>query len=695
MEEFEYLIVGAGPSGLAFASSIRSKETLVVELGKSVSDRNRLDAAECVHGAGGAGLFSDGKFSFYPAGTRIWEQKLGRLRAAYHLLQNDFIEYASIPEFPQITGNKKTIESSSGWLLKPYPSIYLSLEDRIALINKLVMRCPQIRFQTEFLNDELIDGIHHVKLMNQETGNAYTIKAKNIVLAGGRFLPLFSEYSTRFRRYEFGFRIGGPAHLIQKKTELTDPKYIYHIDGVEYRTFCWCENGEIVKTSFKDIETFSGRADCEPTESSNFGFNIRVKNPDLLSESDFREIMRIKPYEESPSEFLKNLSTRYPLSAVKLVEYGLKQLLTQFENLNSEEIRIVGPTIEGVGTYPHVENEFLLENHKSIYVIGDCSGTYRGIVPSMLAGYILAVIENQTIEEHEDLKIIGKLMKATIMNQIECDKEYKKSYPDMKGEGRSIGAAQEIHIFLGDINPTQERVKEYYAVVEKWNQLHPDLTYKMKPCYLGLIFRNPQGGEQTVCVLQSSRYVRTNDSDYAVHQSHCDAAWFVQHGFSVIREKIEVEVHGTDGIPLTDEAMNLYPTKYFEFHIKVGRVDKEDLSELTSIEIDQLKAISNEFTTRFQVPVSLSFNNNRDQHTGDGQGHQRFLNVRFRNIGYNSVEPKLNEVKQAINETGTFKVLKTISEYVWYDSFTALDYGWIDYSPEELNSLMLELAKAG
>jgi hypothetical protein len=174
-----------------------------------------------------------------------------------------------------------------------------------------------------------------------------------------------------------------------------------------------------------------------------------------------------------------------------------------------------------------------------------------------------------------------------------------------------------------------------------------------------------------------------------VQQSHEDAQWFVQHGFSVIREKIEAEAHGIEGIPMTDEEMNQYPTKYFEFHIKVGRVDQEDFSEMTQDEIEQLKEISRAFTLKFEVPIPLSFNNNRDQHTGDKLGHQRFLNVRFRNQGLHSLAPKIEEIKQAINGTGKFKVLKLISEYVWYDSFTALDRGWIDYSPEELKELMV------
>ncbi|MBA3815591.1 MAG: hypothetical protein H0X29_03555 [Parachlamydiaceae bacterium] len=286
------------------------------------------------------------------------------------------------------------------------------------------------------------------------------------------------------------------------------------------------------------------------------------------------------------------------------------------------------------------------------------------------------------------MTVIENKPQATIFNQIENDQAYKTTYPSMVGQGANVEAAQELHIFLAELNPSEERVKEYYDVVQKWNDQHLNLSYSMKPCYLGLVFRDASGAEQTVSVMQSSRYVHSNNTDYVVQQSHEDAQWFIEHGFSVIREKIEAQIHGIDGIPNTNAEMALFPTKYFEFHIKIGRVDKEDSSELSEEEIEQLKTISNDFTRKFRVPIPLSYNRNKNQSNGDGQGNQRFLNVRFRQIGFNQVALKVEEIKEAIKQTGKFKVLKTISEYVWYDSFSQLDHGWIDYTPEELKGMM-------
>jgi len=36
-----------------------------------------------------------------------------------------------------------------------------------------------------------------------------------------------------------------------------------------------------------------------------------------------------------------------------------------------------------------------------------------------------------------------------------------------------------------------------------------------------------------------------------------------------------------------------------------------------------------------------------------------------------------------VNDTTNFRVVKCIDEYVWFDSLTAMDHGWIDFEPGE------------
>lgn len=385
----DFVVVGAGPAGLAFASSINSENVLVVDLGKPLLERCRHNPEECVQGAGGAGLFSDGKFSFYPAGTELWKGDVTNLKEAYKQLEKDLGLYQAIPPFPEITTGNKWQKDPSGWCFKPYPALYLSLEARYDLIDKLANRCPKILYETEFVGYQAIDEGYLVTLKSRACPEPFYVKTKKLILAGGRFMPLFLKMKKRFCRYEFGFRIIGPVACFQKEVACNDPKHILHKPGVEWRTFCWCERGEVVQTCFNGIQSYSGRADCTPTESSNFGFNIRVKDERLLSAVDFQKLLKMAPFQTSLSHFRRHITDYYPLSVANLIEYGLTRLLEKFLALNDRNISVIGPTIEGVGHYP------ALEQTRGISSIGDCGGSYRGIIPSMLSGYALANAHNQ------------------------------------------------------------------------------------------------------------------------------------------------------------------------------------------------------------------------------------------------------------------------------------------------------------
>ena len=79
LSEFEtvadYAIIGAGPAGLSFADGIRKLDKnaicYVIDMGKHISMRKHDNTNDLATGAGGAGFFSDGKFSFFPAGTNV------------------------------------------------------------------------------------------------------------------------------------------------------------------------------------------------------------------------------------------------------------------------------------------------------------------------------------------------------------------------------------------------------------------------------------------------------------------------------------------------------------------------------------------------------------------------------------------------------------------------------------------------
>ncbi len=177
-----------------------------------------------------------------------------------------------------------------------------------------------------------------------------------------------------------------------------------------------------------------------------------------------------------------------------------------------------------------------------------------------------------------------------------------------------------------------------------------------------------------VCVMQSARYLCTNDIREAITQCHKDADWFATVGFDVIREKIESAIYGVQGLPQTDAEMAQYLSRYHEFHLRVGKKDGDSTEPLQANELAQLKAISKQFSDLFSIPVPLSYNKTKSQENL----HQRFLNLRFRNTGTPTVLKQVQAVRDAINAQTTFNVEKVHSEFIVYDSFTELDKHWID-----------------
>ena len=124
---------------------------------------------------------------------------------------------------------------------------------------------------------------------------------------------------------------------------------------------------------------------------TNFGLTMRLK-AENIEQKEFERILKCEPFELEVSKYLENpqiLNDKYGKVLAARYEQGLKKFINDF-NLDTSELKLIGPSIEGVGEYPEIDFDLKVKN-EDIYAIGDCSGIFRGIIPSMLSGHYLAL----------------------------------------------------------------------------------------------------------------------------------------------------------------------------------------------------------------------------------------------------------------------------------------------------------------
>lgn len=129
---YDVVIIGSGCSGLMSAYTLSKKDInfSLIDCGYDIETRDHNNPVDITTGIGGAGLFSDGKFSFFPLG-KIWEYPSEILKYSCDDLQ-EVLKTINI-DMPEKKENYDI--DVSDWNLKKYDVCHVSLERRIKLIN--------------------------------------------------------------------------------------------------------------------------------------------------------------------------------------------------------------------------------------------------------------------------------------------------------------------------------------------------------------------------------------------------------------------------------------------------------------------------------------------------------------------------------------------------------------------------------
>jgi len=410
MHDFDLIIIGAGPGGLAAAQRVTGEgfNVALIDSGRPVEERDRHAEADMTHGHGGAGLFSDGKFSFFPSASELWTlPRAAELRAAYEwtseLLGSRGLDTPPFPSDPTAYS-----VGSGEWVLKDYPSDYLSLSARLQLTADIVAAVDaSVITRTEVASTSYDAASDSFRLgLRDAKGEEFELTAQRLILASGRFGPLGLRELTEqrsFRRLEVGFRIEQSAErAFFRDMKQLDPKLRFREqdESVEWRTFCACRQGEAVLTLTQGLWTVSGRSDCPPTGRSNIGFNTRILDESVAARALAPALAAMADEESHFTVSMTDLVTGEPAAVAtfdrvygpelrEIMVRGLSHLAAAFGELNDEETRLIGPTLEGVGWYPKVDGDLRLLDAPA-WVAGDACGLFRGIVAALISGHYAA-----------------------------------------------------------------------------------------------------------------------------------------------------------------------------------------------------------------------------------------------------------------------------------------------------------------
>lgn len=432
MTIFDYIIVGAGPAGLSAAYGLNTHHEnnyLLIDSGDDLSTRIQANDRTHTGGIGGAGLFSDGQFVFYPAGNRLWLLNQECLRKSYNQLMKMFQGILDIPSFPydlssKSTGQVTTVNTILGchadmaldmatslaaWFgsaqnndeqnainaekrkRKKQSAHTLTLEQRTALITSILKLIKPNRLSTNTKLCGMESTTDKIYILHcTKDGNDIEFRCRNLILSGGRFFPIISQSFTAvkhiFKQVEVGVRFCGPANNLLFSDGVQAKSKVIPTDNanLEYRTFFWCRNGGCAWSEQDGIAVYHGCSTSVPTSESNFGFNVCLKNAE--AQRFLEKIQNIRPFELSLVE-LNKLKDIYGDVGTHIAT-GIELFLEKFNQdteLDRQMFTLKGPTVEAVGDYPQLDQNLKVPG-ENIWVAGDATGVFRGIVPSMLSG---------------------------------------------------------------------------------------------------------------------------------------------------------------------------------------------------------------------------------------------------------------------------------------------------------------------
>lgn len=425
---YDVIIIGAGPAGLFAGWTLEQYgiNYCILEKGKNFLDRDKNKEYDVGFGVGGAGLFSDGKLSYPPSASKLWTKGNPKiLEKVYKNLKKFFeqnqymLEDWSEEWIKEHSKFEYKNSENSDIVQKKYKSTFLDESTR----NRILSFTDENIGKNIIIGREVceINKIKKIFIVKSKCGQMY--ESHNIILAVGKanYIRILNN-AKQFKKFfvsEMGIRVSFNNNYLNKKVSNDlDYKVISDIDDQNHvRTFCYCKNGKIAKSLYDDNHvTFNGeRINNKNNNYSNIGIVFRTKNINSVYANEMQYIFNnAKQYQYSINEYLLEKN----IIGINTDRF-LKKLLSHIIKPESKGI-VIGPEIEKFGEYLVLNKN--LQSIKGLYVIGDSTGIFRGLMAAFISGGYVADIIVEKI--HSKLKILEN-NKKLLNIKTSCTKNMK------------------------------------------------------------------------------------------------------------------------------------------------------------------------------------------------------------------------------------------------------------------------------
>jgi uncharacterized FAD-dependent dehydrogenase len=448
------IIIGAGPSALFAAKTIletsHAISVEILEQGKTQAERfcaaDEAKCKRCLHcatleGVGGAGLFSDGKLVLdLTSGGKA--DGIGKLTTPErHSLEEDIKE-----TFLKFDGTSEIKDKPSDEIQTSLRSDFRERNLEFKFYN--VMHMGTKNFQnitTNFIDylkthfekrfeiktDTRVADIKKNDFGYSVVTNNGTVQAEAVIAAVGKsgfhwlkkvLSPMGCNFTTN--DFFFGFRMETQIENIKDLVEFSlDPKIYRYDSDRKIKIHCFCRNGKIRYSRYRDVVVVGGHSPYTKKNNINddlmsANFNILLSfNKNLFCSDDlldkFREENKDIVMVQKLSDFIEgrtseNFGIIRP-SNLAMVRFGnLRRLMDSIDSEFSEIVirflrsiaelypgvmdddnMLYAPAIEWdmdtVKVDQHMETE-----QKNLFAIGDGAGLSQGIVYSAATGIIAA-----------------------------------------------------------------------------------------------------------------------------------------------------------------------------------------------------------------------------------------------------------------------------------------------------------------